>query len=74
MWKEKKQYRKPVIVSAFIISRKVFKKLGLTYTTLWNSSQIKRHLGLMPVSLFRAGRCICRKRAVAGFGQALCNI
>lgn len=43
--------------------RQIFKKLELTYTTLWNSSQIKRHRGLMPVSLFRAVRCICRRKS-----------
>ena len=49
------------LLSVFIPLR-VLRKSERTYTTLWNSSQIKRHLGLMPVSLFRAIRGICRRK------------
>lgn len=32
------------------------KRLSCTYATLWNSSQIKRHLGSTSVSLFQKRR------------------
>lgn len=46
-----------------LIPSMILRKMDRTYTTLWNTSQIKRHLGLMSVSLIRAIGDICKRKS-----------